>query len=96
MPSSFNGTGTSWYGSALPGKDGSVVVTEWITLLWMPLIPLGSKRVLFESDQTKWYTGHSLRYRVQPAPLYMPHLIKAYAVTIPIILFFCYCGMAAN
>jgi len=45
MPRALNGTGTMWYGKALPRDDGSYVVTEWITLLGVPLFPLGSKRV---------------------------------------------------
>jgi len=50
MPRSANGTGTMWYGHALQAPDGSYVVTEWITLFWVPLVPLGSRRVLWDSE----------------------------------------------
>jgi hypothetical protein len=87
MPRSINGIGTAWYGSALPAPDGSVVVTEWFIIVFVPLIPLGSKRVLYVSDESKWYTGDRYRYKVQPVPLYIPHLLKVYGTMAAIYLF---------
>ena len=100
MPHSVNGIGTMWYGSALPAGDGSVVVTEWVTLLGVPLVPLCSKRVWWDADRDAenkakaWWrreTGVGY-YRTTRVPLHVPHVIKGYAVTIPIILFLIWAG----
>lgn len=42
---SFNGTGTTVYGKRDFRTDGSFVTTNWITFLWVPLVPLRSMRV---------------------------------------------------
>jgi hypothetical protein len=80
VPSSFNGIGTTWHGSALKKPDGSYVVTEWFTILWVPIIPLGSKRVWPQCDT----------YLVKPVRLHKPHLIKGYAATLLISILFTY------
>lgn len=87
MPTSFNGCGTIWYGRALPKSDGSVVVTEWIVLVWIPLIPLGSKRVIRADAHVPWWKYKPMfdNYVVVPVPFYMPHIIKGYCVTAAII-----------
>ena len=81
MPFSVNGIGTTWYGSALEEPDGSYVVTEWFTILWVPIIHLGSKRV--------WPTQGN-NYLVKPVRLHKPHLIKGYAATILISILLAY------
>jgi len=95
MPRSINGVGTHWYGHALPKADGSYVVTEWFTFLWIPLLPLGSKRILWdeqrhrEQDAKPWWNrevGVVSYYKALKVPLYMPHVIKGYVVTIGIAL----------
>jgi hypothetical protein len=86
MPRSINGTGTTWYGNALPYPDGSVVVTEWFTIFYAPLIPLGSKRVRFVSDHSGWLTSNLAFYTVQPVPLYIPHILKVYGTWLAILL----------
>ena len=105
MPRSVNGTGTMWYGNAAPGPDGSYVVTEWITVLWVPIIPLGSRRIIWDRQrdaeekakpwwkrETTWAAGSLGYYRTLKVPLYVPHLLKAYAITIPVILFLIWTG----
>ena len=91
MPASINGTGTMWYGRALPADDGSVVITEWITFLWIPLIPLGSKRVIkSEEDRVPWWKYKSLaeHYKADPVPLHIPHVMKGYAATLCLMIVF--------
>jgi hypothetical protein len=46
MPYAFNGCGTRYYGKQDKADDGSYVTTEWITFVYVPLIPLRSFRVL--------------------------------------------------
>lgn len=88
MPGSINGTGTMWYGKAQQGEDGSVVVTEWITLLWLPLIPLGSKRTNAVENTAPWWKYKSLgnEYQVSSVPLHIPHVLKGYAVTMSVAI----------
>jgi len=90
MPASINGIGTYWYGRADEGRDGSYVVTEWITFVWIPLLPLGSKRVAPtpEEDKPFWKKDIGKKYRVMKVPLHWPHVFKGYAVLLAIILFF--------
>jgi len=43
----FNGFGTRLYGSFQPRSDGTAIGTQWITALYLPVLPLGA--YLFES-----------------------------------------------
>jgi hypothetical protein len=42
---SFMGFGTSLYGKRDFRSDGSYTTTKWVTLFWVPVLPLGSLRV---------------------------------------------------
>ena len=47
MAFTFNGFGTAYYGKKwLP--DGTHVTTKWAVFLFVPIVPLGSVRVLKE------------------------------------------------
>jgi hypothetical protein len=52
----FNGTGTRFYGKSAKSADGSYVATRWVTLFFVPLIPIGSYRVL-ETGGTRGRRG---------------------------------------
>ena len=83
MPHTVNGCGTTFYGSAEPHSDGSYVVTTWIVFVYIPLIPLGSKRVLpVSQDHLPWYKRSGQLYRTTSVPLHMPHLWKGWGVTL--------------
>lgn len=86
MPHSIGGSGTVWYGEALKEPDGSYVTTEWFVVFAIPILPLGSKRVRFVHDQSGVLSGVSRLYTTQPVPLYIPHVIKGYSVTLGIVL----------
>jgi hypothetical protein len=45
MAFNFMGTGTSYVGRSSEPGDGTYVATDWIVLLWLPLLPLRSRRV---------------------------------------------------
>lgn len=83
MPRSINGTGTLYYGSAEPHPDGSSITTEWITLFWLPLIPLRSMRIWYVGQEKKpWWSNQTVtHYKVLRVPLHIPHVIKAYAIS---------------
>jgi hypothetical protein len=45
MPYTLNGIGTRYYGKRDFRADGSYITTEWVTLIYIPLIPFCSLRV---------------------------------------------------
>ena len=45
MPYSINGFGTKFYGERDFRNDGTFVTTEWVTAVFVPLIPLRSLRL---------------------------------------------------
>jgi hypothetical protein len=70
---SFMGFGTSIYGKRDFHSDGSYTTTKWITLLWIPVLPLASLRVGKKPDAagtaklrfTKHYTTHFSRWTTE-------------------------------
>jgi len=97
MPASINGIGTTWYGNALEEQDGSYVVTEWIIFFFVPIIPLGSKRIWpVPKKKIAWwkidteYTGiiGGDKFNVVRVPLHMPHIFKGYAVAFAIFVLY--------
>ena len=87
MPQAINGIGTMYYGSALPNEDGSHVVTEWVTVLWVPLIPLGSRRVWFQDASSHWFMNQTTTtYKVAKVPLHWPHVLKGYAAVLAVVV----------
>jgi hypothetical protein len=53
MPYTFNGCGTSYYGQRDRAEDGSYITTEWVTFVYIPLLPIRSYRVLPVGKGTK-------------------------------------------
>jgi hypothetical protein len=85
MPYTFNGCGTKFYGSRDKGTDGSYVCTEWITFVYIPLIPLRSLRVLPVGDGVNIIIHSSQNYRTMKVPLCWPQIRNSYAFTVPIL-----------
>jgi hypothetical protein len=54
MPFTFNGIGTSNYGKRDFRADGSYVTTEWFVLIFVPIFPLKSRRIL-PTGKDKFY-----------------------------------------
>jgi len=88
MAFSINGFGTTFYGKAEEDEDGSYVVTEWVVAAFLPLIPLGSKRIwpVSQDDKPWWKRDVGEKFQVEKVSLHMPHLFKGYAVTLGIFL----------
>ena len=88
MPESIWGTGTMYYGDSEYNRDDqSWVVTEWVTFMWIPILPLGSYRI-YEGDEEKTYhlfppgmtrTMYHDRVRVK---LRWKHVWKLYGITL--------------
>jgi len=64
MAHSINGVGTTFYGKRDFRADGSYVTTEWVVLLWLPLIPLRSFRVSYQGSGPTTGLGTNAEYRV--------------------------------
>lgn len=75
----FNGFGTGFVGRKVPGPDGTYVITEWVMLMFVPIFPIKSVRVLSEGDLTGvpfFYMSREHRYiRV---PLDIAHVRRIY------------------
>jgi hypothetical protein len=85
MPKSFNGTGTMYYGQREVGPDGSYITTEWVTLAWIPLIPLKSYRVLPNGKGKNFAVYQSQGYSVRQVPLNDEQIRNVYGVAIPVV-----------
>jgi hypothetical protein len=81
MAFTLNGFGTRYQGTRwLP--DGTYITTKWFVLMWVPLIPLGSSRVL---DVTAAWAGvgYSGRHMtVQPVPLDLWMVLRTYVAVV--------------
>lgn len=83
----FNGIGTTIYGKReVNPEDGSYIVTKWFTVLYFPIIPLGSYRVI--KVKQNFFAG-SPKYQMREAPLSVRQIIFTYAAwwSIPAVLF---------
>jgi hypothetical protein len=63
MPESFNGFGTTYYGARDFWPDGSYITTEWVVMLFFPIIPIRSLRVI-ETGSTSVTFGTKTTYGV--------------------------------
>jgi hypothetical protein len=86
MPYTLNGFGTRYYGRREPGEDGSYVTTLWITALYIPVLPLGSYRVLPIGQGTNYVVHSSQSYRVLRVPLCWEQVWRIYMVGAPILI----------
>ena len=89
MAFTINGFGTKFYGSANHGTDGSYVVTKWVVLAFLPIVPLGSLRVLPVSQAEKpwWKRSLGRQFHAVEVPLYVPQVLKGYAITVGLFIF---------
>ena len=84
MPRSTYGTGTMLRGRDAPQSSPreSYIATEWITILWIPILPLGSFRVY-----PLWETGiGATRIEVQRVPMQWRQVMRGYAITLAIAI----------
>jgi hypothetical protein len=84
----FNGIGTTIYGKReVNPDDGSNIVTKWFTVLYFPIIPLGSYRVIKEKQAV--FAGFP-KYQMNNAPLSVKQIIFTYVAwwSIPVAIIF--------
>jgi hypothetical protein len=85
---SFNGIGTRIYGKReVNTVDGSYIVTKWFTVLYFPIIPLGSYRVI---KVKKNFLNGFPEYHMNDAPLSVKQIIFTYFLwwSIPVAVLF--------
>ncbi len=82
MPYSINGIGTTYYGKREEAADSSYGTTLWIILLFMPLLPIASYRVVETSESAMF----SREYLIRRIPLCWPQVLNTYLVVASIIL----------
>lgn len=86
MPYTLNGFGTRYYGRRDPADDGSYITTLWITALYVPILPLGSYRVLPVGQGTNWVVHRSQNYHVLRIPLCWDQVWHVYMIGAPILI----------
>src|SRR5579863_6887787 len=81
MALTLNGFGVTYYGKSDVWPDGTYVKTKWIVVLFIPIIPLGSYRVVSE-----WGISTSKQYQLVSVPLHWRQVLTAYAVAAAVLL----------
>lgn len=84
MPFAFNGIGTKYYGQREALEDGSFVTTEWFVLMYIPIIPLGSFRVVPTGKSSNLLVYRSSQYLVKQVPINWRQVRNVYIVTVAI------------
>ena len=84
MPYTLNGVGTKYYGKRDVEPDNSFITTEWIVLVYIPIIPIGSFRVQPTGESTNTIIFSSTQYLVQRVPFNWRQIRNVYAITIGI------------
>ena len=82
----FNGIGTRIYGKRdLNPADNSYIATKWFTLLYFPVIPLGSYRVI-KAKQESFFAVQ--KYQMTKVALNVKQVIVTYLAwwAIPVLL----------
>jgi len=90
MAFAFNGIGTKYYGEADEGLDGSYTTTEWIVILWLPLLPLRSVRVTGRKganyDSLGSLRWSNRKFEAREAALNVRQVAIGYACTALVVL----------
>jgi hypothetical protein len=76
---SLNGIGTHLYGKSEVHPDGSYVATKWFIFCLLPVIPLGSYRVI--RGDTKFASfpgGAQTEYKMVPVPMHWGQILSTY------------------
>jgi hypothetical protein len=76
---SYNGIGTTIYGKREVNQaDGSYIATKWFIILFFPLVPLGSYRVI--KAKQKFLSGSWPSYQMIPVEMNLRQVINTYLV----------------
>lgn len=73
------GVGSTYYGRTDYDRDGSFVTTEWLILVWIPIIPVGSYRVWPKIEKRDYFVYSSRRYlATRRVPLCWQQILQMY------------------
>lgn len=84
MPSSLNGTGTMYYGKRAVDIGGTYITTKWITVFWIPVLPLSSWRVFPVTEEQVAIANHRLEqsFEATRVPMSWPQVANVYLLTL--------------
>lgn len=85
MPFTFNRIGTKYYGKRDLKEDGSFITTEWFVIIDIPIIPLGSFRVMPTRNRADLLFFKSKEYFVQRVSLNWRQVGNVYLVAIALL-----------
>jgi|GEM_PF-2382723 len=80
--STWNGIGTKFYGSKDQDMDDSFVTTEWFVVLYFPIIPVGTSRVIFKGATHGWRKTTNQYYVIQKLSMDWQQVFSTYFVAI--------------
>lgn len=81
MLKSVNGIGTRHYGRSLESDDGSYVTTVWFAILFVPVVPLRSERILPLSSFDDGAGHVRVRYEVLGrVPFHWPEIARVFII----------------
>lgn len=79
MPFTINGIGTSNYGERDFRTDGSYVTTSWFVLVFVPIFPLKSQRILPTGNNKFYLVYYSQPYLIlEKLPLNWTQVLSVY------------------
>jgi hypothetical protein len=80
MPFTFNGIGTANYGKRDFRPDGSFLTTEWFVLVFVPIFPLKSRRILPTGKDKFYGIFYSSEYLIlEKTPLSGRQVLSVYS-----------------
>jgi len=85
MPFTWNGCGTRFYGQRDATEDGSYITTLWLSLVWVPVLPLASYRIRPTGEGFNVLVYRSDSYTSYRVPLCWKQVRNVYLVASPII-----------
>lgn len=80
--STWNGIGTKFYGSKDQDSGDSFVTTEWFVILFFPIIPVGTSRVVFKGTTHGWRIMTNQYYVIQKLSMDWQQVFSTYFVAI--------------
>jgi hypothetical protein len=81
MAFTLNGFGTTYYGNRfLP--DGTYITTKWVVVLFVPIIPVGSFRVVQAGPTYGAHPYQSQSLTVHQVPLDKDMVLRTYALLV--------------
>jgi hypothetical protein len=96
MARSKNGIGSTYYGTKDRYPDGSFITTEWFILLYLPIIPIRSMRVIFGGRRGGLFSTSMSYIVVEEIKLDWQQVLSTYFVVIATAFLAYLCGMFAS